>query len=32
MPEFEDVRIQISSDDEKTIKQIIKKYRGDYCC
>lgn len=25
------VRIQISSDDEETIKQIIKKYRGDYC-
>jgi hypothetical protein len=26
-----DIRIQISSDDEESIKQIIKKYRGDYC-
>ena len=26
-----EIRNQISSDDEETIKQIIKKYRGDYC-
>lgn len=26
-----EIRIQISSDDEETIKDIIKKYRGDYC-
>lgn len=25
------IRIQISLEDEETIKEIIKKYRGDYC-